>query len=95
MGNCHRCGSERDLSGKIGFNEVCRKCYAYLHCCKNCRFFDPFSSSQCRETQAELVSEKENGNHCEYFEFSAKIPKESSTPKQEQAKNKFDSLFKK
>jgi hypothetical protein len=96
MGYCHRCGSERDPSPKIGFKEVCGSCNAYLHCCKNCRFFDPPASRQCREPQAELVSDKEKGNHCEYFELSSRPYKGSDgLKKREAAKTQFDSLFKK
>lgn len=96
MNYCYRCGADTGLSGKTGFNQVCPACNAYLHCCKNCRFFDGRASGGCREPQAELVSDKEKGNHCEYFEFVAGSRAGTiGQDKQKKARTQFDSLFKK
>ena len=39
-----------------------------MHCCRNCRFYDPAYHNQCREPQAERQVDKERGNFCEYFD---------------------------
>ena len=92
--NCHHCGREIAGKQKIGRQETCPKCGSYLHCCLNCRFYDTAAYHQCRETQAEWVSEKGAANFCEYFE-----PSESGGPqkssKADEARKKLDQLFKK
>jgi len=67
---CHHCGFEIKVDHRICRQETCPKCGSYLHCCLNCRFYDPASYHQCRETQAEWVSEKDSANFCDYFEPS-------------------------
>lgn len=55
---------------RVGRRESCPKCGADLHCCRNCRFYDPTVYNECRETQAERVVEKEKSNFCDYFELA-------------------------
>ena len=92
--NCYRCGFEIDTTEKIGRRNECPKCGSYLHCCKNCRFYDMNAHHQCREPQAEWVREKEMGNFCDYF-----APGESRTSgqidKAAEARKKLEELFKK
>ena len=81
---------------KILKNETCSKCNADLHCCKNCRFFDPSVNNQCRETQAEWVATKDRRNYCDYFEASTHITLvKKSGASAGDAKKKWDSLFQK
>lgn len=48
----------------------CEACAADLRACRNCRHHDPSASNECRETEAELVTDKHRRNFCEYFEFT-------------------------
>ena len=96
--NCHSCGAQTKLlpTQKIQRNDTCRQCDADLHCCRNCRFFDPGRNNQCAEPQAEWVSEKDRANFCDYFEPRTTIDlvnRSGSTP--EDARKSFDALFKK
>ena len=91
---CHHCGSRVESKDKIGRQEACPKCGSYLHCCLNCRFYNEAAYHQCRETQAEWVTDKKMGNYCEYFEPSDKEPA-GRTDKAEEARQKLDQLFKK
>jgi len=58
--------------------------------------FDPAKHNQCAEPQAEWVRDKVAANYCDYFQPNpvrlARGKKLSSTS--EDAKKKFDSLFK-
>ena len=96
--SCFNCGDPIQLlSGtKVLKNDTCPQCDADLHCCKNCRFFDPSVHNQCRETQAEWVASKDKRNYCDYFEASTHMTlvKKSGAPAGD-ARKKWDSLFKK
>lgn len=80
---------------KIARTENCPNCDADLHCCRNCRFFDPGRHNQCAETQAEWVQEKARANFCDYFEprTGSELIARTAT-KTEDARKRFDSLFK-
>ena len=95
---CHECGAAVKLppGTKIARTEACPDCDADLHCCRNCRFFDPGRHNQCAETQAEWVQEKARANFCDYFEPRTGIglvPRAAAGAAD--ARTKFDSLFKK
>lgn len=60
------------MLGKVGFREECYKCHTDLHVCKNCLHYDPKAYNECRETQADVVREKERANFCDYFSPSDK-----------------------
>ena len=70
-----------------------------MHCCKNCRFFDPGKNNQCSETQAEWVRDKLKANFCDYFEANKRVPLTSRggniEPRKDDARTAFDKLFKK
>lgn len=69
MRTCYSCGGEVSADRKINREDACEQCDQDLHCCRNCRFYDPSRSNQCAEPQAEWTSDKERGNFCELFEF--------------------------
>ncbi|OFV94614.1 MAG: hypothetical protein A3F68_11160 [Acidobacteria bacterium RIFCSPLOWO2_12_FULL_54_10] len=96
--SCFQCGqSVRLLSGqKVLKSDTCTKCSADLHCCRNCRFFDPSVHNQCQETQAEWVSRKDKTNYCDYFEACTRIDLvRKPGGDDDQARKKWDSLFNK
>lgn len=77
--------------------DTCPACDADLHCCRNCRFYDPAKHNECAETQAEWVRDKEASNYCDYFQPNPVLLAKGSGPgasKQNDARSKFDSLFK-
>ena len=67
MLDCWHCGAATEVKERVEFRQVCGKCDRPVHVCRNCRFYDPSYHNQCRETQAELVADKERANFCEYF----------------------------
>lgn len=65
---CYRCGGPLGaLSLPFSRQDECPGCHAYLHVCKMCRHYDPAVPRQCREDDAEDVTEKDRLNFCDYF----------------------------
>ncbi len=96
--SCHNCGAQVKLlpGDKIPRKDTCSHCNSDLHCCRNCRFFDPGKNNQCSEPQADWVSDKDRGNFCDYFEPRTSIDlvrRTQSAP--DETRKRFDSLFKK
>lgn len=70
MKACHKCATEwASDKRQPGVKEVCAKCDAYLHCCRNCRFHDPHVHNQCRIPNTEWVGNRAGCNFCDEFEF--------------------------
>lgn len=66
---CFRCGASlAALSLPLSRRDACPSCSVHLHVCRMCRFFDPAVPKQCREDDAEEVTDKERANFCEWFE---------------------------
>ncbi len=64
-----------------------------LHICKNCEFYDTKSYHDCRESNAEYVTDKEKSNMCDYFKPAKR--KKSTVKKSQDARRKLEELFKK
>lgn len=93
MSACHRCGTAIGLE-RIGVRDVCEGCGAWLHCCRNCEFYEPGAHNDCREPAAEMVADKEQGNFCEYFRPSRRSASSSAPDRAAEAKEKLEKLFK-
>jgi len=89
---CRRCGAEWEGERKPPFRAVCESCQAYLHSCVNCRFHDVHAHNKCREPRSEVVSDRETGNFCEYFEFRQSAPG-GTGDNGDDARKKWDDLF--
>jgi hypothetical protein len=96
---CHNCGREIKVVGKVLRKDECPHCDADVHCCKNCRHFDPGKNNQCNEPQAELVREKDRANFCDFFEPNNRVPLTSrggsKSSDRDDVRKAFDNLFKK
>ncbi len=88
---CHKCKEELVFEVKIGRRDTCPNCHAYLHCCFNCRFWDPNVHNECTENRSEFIRDRAEGNFCLYFTFRA--TEESAAGEQEDSKAKLNSLF--
>lgn len=92
---CFSCGTKTAFAGTVSREATCETCRAYLHCCRNCRFYDTAAYNECREPMAERVVDKEAANFCDYF-----VPVADSEPARiagagTGAKEALDKLFKK
>lgn len=95
---CFNCKKSLSFADFVPFKDTCEKCNSDVHCCKNCKFYDPSAYNSCKEPQAERVLEKERSNFCDLFRASEdnSAQKGSSLNNQQSsAKSKLEDLFKK
>jgi len=92
---CHQCGKELNGESTVGRRDFCPVCGGDLHVCLNCRFYDPGSYNDCRESQAERVVEKGRSNFCDYFAYRDSLPSGTVTHTSSDPRKKLDALFKK
>jgi hypothetical protein len=64
---CFNCNKPVPVAGIIGRRDECPHCRADVHVCRNCEFYDPKVYNECRETQADVVKEKDRANFCDYL----------------------------
>jgi hypothetical protein len=92
---CAKCRQILSIEREVPRSSTCPQCGAYLHSCINCKFYSPGSHNDCREPQADYVSDKRSSNFCDYFLFietkNLKDPEEQEFRKK--AREKFNNLF--
>ena len=95
---CAMCGTPlpRSLS-EIEVSSRCPRCDAALHSCRNCVYLDAASRFECSQPIAERISPKDGQNDCPYFETRTTVEKMTTSGSQrpQEARDAFDSLFKK
>ena len=91
---CHSCAKEVKLEATVSRTEECPHCGADVHCCLNCVNYDTSAHNRCREPQAEWVSDREKANFCDFF-MPNKLASKGKPSEATDARNTFDSLFKK
>ena len=65
---CWKCGASLEaVPLPLSRLSECPQCRAYLHSCRQCRFYDPRSPDRCREERAEHVRDCETANFCDWF----------------------------
>lgn len=92
---CHACGSETKFQGTIPRTAECPACSADIHCCLNCDNYDRSAHNQCREPQAEWVTDRERANFCDYFTPNSLKGGSVKKSPREDLRRSFDDLFKK
>lgn len=65
---CRACGRETLIGDVVGRRDNCDHCGAALRSCIQCRHHDEAYSNDCRETQAEVVPDKEKANFCDFYQ---------------------------
>ncbi len=93
MADCVVCGTPIDEPLPISRQAYCPHCKADLHACRQCGFYDPTVANECRETQAEWVSDKEKSNFCGFFKLHNRGVMAQQDPR-DAAKSALDKLFK-
>jgi hypothetical protein len=92
---CFQCGAPYQAKDRVGRNAVCLRCGADLHCCLNCRHHNAHAHNECNETQAEWVRDKDRSNYCDYFDPKRGAGPANKDSSKDDARVRFDSLFKK
>jgi hypothetical protein len=65
---CFSCGKEISHGAGVSRRDECPHCRSDVHVCKNCQFYDSSVYNECRETQADVVREKDRSNFCDFFQ---------------------------
>lgn len=92
--NCYNCNTELSLTAgqSTPRTEECPKCYANIHSCRMCSFYDTTAYNECREPTADRILEKEKPNFCDFFTLTNPGNDKS---KSEEILSAADALFKK
>jgi hypothetical protein len=92
---CQFCGAAVTLGEPIPRESSCEKCLRDLRCCRQCRHYDPALNNSCRETEADLVEDKERRNFCEFFSINPAPFRAAAMDKsrEAQARAKLEGLF--
>ena len=93
MIKCSFCDKEIEFEGRVSRADICPHCGRDLHCCLQCKFYDPGSYNECKEVLAERMVDKERPNICEYFVLNG--AKEGGFGRKAMAKQALEDLFKK
>ncbi|MET0104692.1 MAG: hypothetical protein ABW072_06030 [Sedimenticola sp.] len=67
QGKCWSCGTELGASD-YGRETNCLTCGKPTRVCRNCRWYAPGQTNECREPVADRVMEKDKPNYCSFFE---------------------------
>lgn len=92
-----------ETPGKVSFRATCEKCFAWLHCCKNCINYKPGLPNDCAIPGTDDIADREACNFCEEFVLLGAGPKKSANPdeiskklfgeSQGESKKNFNDLF--
>lgn len=89
---CSQCGT---VTGEdVGLLSRCGKCGIDLHTCAQCESFDPASRFECAQPLPARVSPKSERNSCHLFAPRTTVERETTAPRQNDARKAFDDLFK-
>lgn len=91
---CFKCQAVLALipNTNISRTEECPSCRADLHICKMCDLYDPKHYNECKESQADRITDKEKKNFCDYFKLTMRSQGKSAAQSAMDAAN---ALFKK
>jgi hypothetical protein len=96
MAACHRCGTAFDATGIVSRSATCPSCNAFSRSCRNCDHFDERAKNQCREPNAEPVSDKVAATFCELYQPNKRTATSvATTPQPTNTADPFAALFKK
>ena len=95
---CWKCRKEINIEKPVRGDE-CPLCHADLHVCRACEFYESGAHNDCRESSADMVTDKERSNFCDYFRTSRKLSSPqgacgiSGNDKAAAARDAFNALF--
>lgn len=95
MKTCYACGAVWEEKHEPGRQETCLKCGTPLHCCLNCRHYDPMKARQCASMTTDPPSDKGAANDCDEFQMAdGERIKMSSEQRRRAVEQKWKNLFK-
>ncbi|HSM76641.1 MAG TPA: hypothetical protein VLT57_03410 [Bryobacteraceae bacterium] len=73
---CFNCSTT--LPAGSDFPEVCPKCGAALHCCKQCAHFEPSTRFQCLKPIPVRIAPKDQKNECSLFKPRVTVARDAA-----------------
>lgn len=66
---CWQCGAQLEIlaHGKVPCRMTCEKCHAWIHCCVNCKNYQPGLPNDCKVPGTDPIRDREASNFCEEF----------------------------
>jgi len=92
---CALCKKEIEVDREFSRKSTCIHCRGDLHICLNCRFHSETSHNKCVEPKAEFQRTRDKTNFCDYFVFKDGKDRPAVGGKTEDARQRFEDLFKK
>jgi predicted RNA-binding Zn-ribbon protein involved in translation (DUF1610 family) len=98
---CWYCGSPIKDAEPLGRSLLCPDCGKDLRSCRNCRHYLPGARKDCNESQADVPSERDRANFCDWFGLNPKFREATAgqsalgAAAKSAAKSAFDDLFNK
>jgi len=89
---CTQCATV--MPPDIGYETRCPRCGTEAHTCAQCTSFDPGSLFECMQTIPARISPKNAKNGCTLFSPRTTVERETTTPRNDDARKAFDDLFK-
>ena len=89
---CTQCGAL--VGAEIALDSRCARCGVDLHACAQCGSFDPGSRFECMQPITARVSPKSARNSCTLFSPRSTVERETTSPRNDDARKAFDDLFK-
>jgi len=86
---CKHCGTKVSVE-KVHFSTECEKCNSWMHSCIQCSLWVA-DSETCKSMTTESLRDREGKNFCD--EWQPRSDKQINYKKEEEAKEKFDSIF--
>lgn len=88
---CYKCKEELVFDVKLQRLDTCPNCGAWLHCCYNCKYWNPSVHNECELDRSEFVRDREAANFCTSFEF--RPTEDVDINEAEKARKKLESVF--
>lgn len=89
---CTQCGTI--VGQDLGLLSRCPRCGTDLHTCAQCSSFDPGSRFECSNTALTArVSPKNERNACAFYAPRTTVERETTAPRENDARKAFDDLF--
>lgn len=88
---CSQCGNV--IGTEIGLDSRCQRCGTDLHACAQCVSFDPGSRFECMQTIPARITPKNTRNACTLFSPRTTVERETTAPRENDARKAFDDLF--
>lgn len=92
---CALCKKEIEIDKYFSRKSTCPYCNGDIHICLNCRFYSETAHNKCLETKSEFQRVRDKANFCDYFVFKEGAARSGSGNEKEDAKKKFNDLFRK